>query len=289
VNTAAQRTPWKGIALVLVGAFCFSLAIPFVRWINGLDSRAIACFRALFGFLFLSTFLRRRPEALDFAAYRSALRPLLGLSLAVSLTVTLYTFAIRNTSAAAAALLVNSAPIYVAVLAPWVLGEARARLTWPSLALALVGIVLLADPGELVISVDGLAGLAAAALSGFTYAIVMMISRQLRGRITPLTQTLWGNAITCLVLLPWGLQTAPATLAANLHLLIPLGIFTLGLSYLLFFVGLEHTTAQVASVVALFEPVSGILLAIVFFAEVPNPLGWIGGGLILLSIYLISR
>ena len=47
--------------------------------------------------------------------------------MAVSATVILYTYAVRHTTAANAVLLVNSAPIYVAVLAPLVLGEPRAR------------------------------------------------------------------------------------------------------------------------------------------------------------------
>jgi drug/metabolite transporter (DMT)-like permease len=45
----------------------------------------------------------------------------------------------------------------------------------------------------------------------------------------------------------------------------------------------------VVSVVALFEPVSGALIGMIFFAEMPNLLGWTGGLLILVSIYLISR
>ncbi|NDJ75562.1 MAG: EamA family transporter, partial [Chloroflexi bacterium] len=37
------------------------------------------------------------------------------------------------------------------------------------------------------------------------------------------------------------------------------------------------------------EPVSGILIGILFFAEIPNPLGWVGAGLLLISMLLISR
>ena len=75
----------------------------------------------------------------------------------------------------------------------------------------------------------------------------------------------------------------------DLHLLIPLGVFSLGPSYLLYFLGLQRIPAQVASVVALLEPVSGVLFGLFLFDEIPNLLGVIGGVLIPVSITLISR
>jgi drug/metabolite transporter (DMT)-like permease len=279
----------QGIALVLVGAFCFSLAIPLVRWTHGLNTMTIAFYRALFALAFLCTLLIRFHEPVRFAAYRASIRALIALGLAVSMTVVLYTYAIQHTTAANAALLVNSAPIYVAVLAPLVLKEPRARYAWASLGLAAAGIACVSNPARLGLQSSAWGGIAAAALSGFTYAIVLIIGRSLRERVSGLTQNLWSQGIIALVLLPWALRSPGTTVVANLPTLIPLGVFTLGLSYLLYFQGLQRISAQVVSVVALFEPVSGIVMGLVFFAEVPNLLGWIGGILILVSIYLIAR
>jgi drug/metabolite transporter (DMT)-like permease len=285
-NTTTER---QGIALVLAGAFCFSLAIPLVRWTHGLNTMTIAFYRALFALAFLCTLLVRSREPVQFAAYRASMRTLVALGLAVSMTVVLYTYAIQRTTAANAALLVNSAPIYVALLAPFVLKEPRARYAWASLALAVVGIACVSNPARLDLTSSAWSGIAAAALSGVTYAFVLMIGRSLRERVTGLTQNLWSQGIIALVLLPWALRSPGATVVSNLPTLIPLGVFTLGLSYLLYFQGLHRISAQVVSVVALFEPVSGIVMGLLFFAEVPTLLGWIGGILILASIYLIAR
>lgn len=271
----------------MAGAFCFSLAIPLVRWTHGLNTLTIACFRALFGFLFLCTLVTRSREPVRFAAYRESRRTLIGLGFIVCLTVVLYTYSIQHTTAANAALLVNSSPIYVALLGPLVLKEPLARYTWLSLGLAVVGIVCVSDPARF--NLDSLNGIAAGALSGFTYAIVMLISRSLKGKISGLTQNLWTQGIVALVLLPWAVQAPAGRIVSELPTLIPMGVFSLGLSYLLYFQGLQHLSAQVVSVVALFEPVSGALLGMIFFAEIPNALGWIGGLLILASITLISR
>ena len=285
----ARAPEWHGIALVLVGAFCFSLAIPFIRWTDGLASPAIAFYRALSAWLFLWLLVGLRfREALDVRSYRASIKWLIALGVVVGLTVSLYTYSIQNTTAAVAALLVNSAPIYVALLAPLVLHEQRAPNTLLSLALAVVGTVLVSDPASLRLEWSSLNGIAAAALSGATYGVALLIGRSLSDKVSGLTQNLWSQGITVLLLLPFALQAPVGAVRANLHLLIPMGVFSLGLSYLLYFWGLQRTSAQVVSIVALFEPVSGVVMGAVLFDEIPNLLGVLGGLLILVSIALIS-
>ncbi len=284
-----DRALWEGLALVVVGSFCFSLAIPFTRWVEGLNASTITFYRALFGFAFLALLTLREREAWHLAAYRAVLPRLLVLGGMVSATALLYTYAVRHTAAANAALLVNTAPVYVAVLAPMVLGEPRARHTWLSLALALGGVTLITDPRALRVASGELGGVVAGAFSGLGYALVMLLSRSLRGKVSGLTQNLWSNGVVALLLFPWAVRAPAADVRANLPTLIPLGVFSLGLSYLLYFAGLARVRAQVVSVASLFEPVFGVLMGMVFFAEVPGLLGWLGGSLILLSVYLIAR
>ncbi|NDJ75082.1 MAG: EamA family transporter, partial [Chloroflexi bacterium] len=283
-SSPERSTEWHGVVLVMIGAVCFSTAILFTRLTEGLGTQTIVFYRALFGLSFLSLFTLRQREPLRFRIYQHLIPRLVLLGIIVSLTVMLYTYAIQHTTAANAVLLVNSAPVYVAVLAPLVLHEAVARYTRLSLVLALGGMACVSDPANLELRWDALDGIAAAALSGFTYALAMLTSRGLRGKITGLTQNLWCLLITGLVTLPWAFAPAPDTLIANVPVLVPLGILSLGLSYLFYFMGLQRTRAQIVSVVSLFEPVSGILIGILFFAEIPNPLGWVGAGLLLISM-----
>ncbi len=287
--SSTDRELWEGLALVVVGSFCFSLAIPFTRWVKGLNASAITFYRALFGFAFLALLSLRTRDVWRLSAYRPALPRLLALGGAVSATALLYTYAVRHTAAANAALLVNTAPVYVAVLAPLALGEQRARYTWLSLILALAGVTLITDPRRLSVSSTELGGVVAGIFSGLGYALVMLLSRSLRKWVSGLTQNLWSNGIVVLLLLPWALRTPAVDVAVNLPALIPLGVFSLGLSYLLYFAGLARVRAQVVSVASLFEPVFGVMMGMIFFAEIPGLLGWLGGGLILLSVYLISR
>ncbi|MBN2305167.1 MAG: EamA family transporter, partial [Anaerolineae bacterium] len=221
-----RTTTWQGVALVIAGAFCFSLAIPFVRWVDGLNTQTIAFFRALFAFLFLLGIMARTRPPIRVMDYHASWRTLLILGLTVSATVVLYTYAVQHTTAAIAALLVNSAPIYVAVLSPWIVGEPRARYTWISLGIAALGMVLVADPRQITVTWDSLGGIIAAALSGIGYGLVMLVSRSLRGRVPGLVQNLCSSGLIVLILLPWALSAPAAAILDNLPALIPLGIFS---------------------------------------------------------------
>lgn len=91
MNPPESTTQWHGVALVIVGAFCFSLAIPFTRWTHDLDTGTIVFWRAVFGFLFLLAILPRFPTAVDTRAYRASAKTLLLLGGAMVLTVFSYT------------------------------------------------------------------------------------------------------------------------------------------------------------------------------------------------------
>lgn len=290
---AAARPDWGGMGLVALGAVCFSTALIFTRLVTSIDALSIAFYRTFFAFLFFTALqlrtLPRSSAGRHIAHYRSAIPELLALGLAMALSAGLYTYAIQHTTAANAALLVNSAPLYVALLTPLVLGEARPRWTWPSLALAFVGVLLITDPAQLRLDPAALGGVIAGAASGFTYAGTMLIGRRLRGRVDGVAQTWWGAGTAALVLLPFALRTPAAATLPNLIYLAPMGVISLGIAYLLYFRGLQTLSAQVVSVLALLEPVSGVFIGLLLFAEPLTALGALGGGLVLAAVYLISR
>ena len=66
-------------------------------------------------------------------------------------------------------------------------------------------------------------------------------------------------------------------------------MISLGVPYLMVFRGLHLIRAQTASITALTEPVSGVLIGLLIFGEVLTPLGAGGVVLILAAIVLIAR
>ena len=283
---------WQGVILVGLGAVGFSTGIIFMRNISGLGPTAITFYRYLVAFLFFCALLPRVREPLHVRRYRAQVPTLIGLGVSMGLTSVLYTYAIQHTTAATAVLLNNSAPLYVALLAPWLLKESRPRFTWISLGLAALGVALLTglleQPAAAAAPTD-LSGPLAALGSGFVYALPLLIGRFLTGKVSSMTQIWWGSGVSALLLLPLGLGADPAVVVRNLPLLIPLGVLSLGVPYLMVFRGLHLIRAQTASITALTEPVSGVLIGLLIFGEVLTPLGAGGVVLILAAIVLIAR
>lgn len=285
----ATTTRKHGMMLVAAGAIGFSSIIIFTRLITGLTSPGIAFFRALTSFLFFSALLPWFPTALQAHRYRHEIVRLVGLGLTVGFTGMLYVYAVRYTTAANAVVLNNTATVYVALLAPWLLREARSRYTWLSMGLALVGIVCIANPAALRWQSSEFRGIVAGTLSGFSYALTMLLSRRLRGRVSGVAQVWWSTGIAALMALPWAFQAPASIVVHNMPFILALGVLAQGLPYMLYFLGLERIPAQIVSVVALLEPVSGILIGMLLYREMPTVVGVVGIFLVLTSIVLVSR
>lgn len=288
-QTAASSTHWPSILMVAFGAFCYSTLIIFTRWTQGLGPMSIAFFRAFFAFVFFCGLLIWFPQPLRFNQYRGSIKLLAIQGIGIGVTTALYIYAVQHTTAANAALLVNAVPIYIAIVGPWVLKEARPRYTWISLALIVIGILAITDVAAMNLNLASLDGILAGVASGMTYTVTMLISRSLRGKVTSVTQTWWGSGVAAILLLPWVVRTPWPDIQRNLPVLVPLGIVSLGVSSLMYFLALQRVKAQVVSVVAILEPVSGVFIGLLLFNEIPTIPALAGSLLILLSIILITR
>ncbi len=278
------------MGLVAAGALAFSTTVLFTRALSGLPVLSIAFFRAFGAFLFFSLLLPWHRQTLRPGRYRAALPYLVGLGLAISGAALLYVFAIQHTTVANAALLVNTAPLYVAFWGPALLHEAVPRYRTPGLILALIGLVLISGVLEQGARAGDDIGLMAGVGSGLAFAAALLLGGKLRGQVPALTQTWWSTGIASLLMAPWGLSTPSALVGEHWPLLAGLGTISLGLGYALYFQGLKwRVSTQVVSVIALLEPVSGILLGALVLREIPSWLNSLGIGLVLLAIYLITR
>jgi drug/metabolite transporter (DMT)-like permease len=289
LDTSPKKPQWQGLGFVIIGAFCFSTVLIFTRLTHGLDAISIAFYRAFFAFLFFCLLIPYFSAQVKVPFARNLIGLLIGLGVAVGISAVLYVYAIQHTTAANAALLINSAPIYVAILAPLLLNEKRTKHAVLGLGLAVVGIVFISDPNQIRFQSASFWGILAGAISGFTFASTMLISRLLRGKVSGFAQALWSSGIASLVLLPWAVRVNWRVVWSNLLLLVLLGAISMGAAYFMYFLSLERVKAQVVSIFALFEPVSGVFIGLFFFKEYPNLLGAIGGILIIVSIFIVAR
>ena len=110
-----------GILISIIGAFCLRTAVIFARLTEDLGIATIAFSRLFFVFLFFIVLLTKISELLRLKDYKNSVKTLLCLGVLIGMTVTLYGYAIQDSTAASAAIRVNSSPIYVVMLASFVL------------------------------------------------------------------------------------------------------------------------------------------------------------------------
>ncbi|MGM0452877.1 MAG: DMT family transporter [Thermodesulfobacteriota bacterium] len=291
-ESAAQVTHRiKGVLFTMLGAFCFALAPVWVRSIEAYSPISIVFYRALIGSVPLilwvsrSSAMRKRadPRQLD-GKHRLVL---LCMGLSMCSTACFYYFAVLKTTVAKAVLLHYTAPIYVALLSPLLLKEKNTLLTWFAIGVGLFGTALIAEPATILgAGRDEVLGIISAMLSGVCLAGVFLFGRFLSGYVPSLVRTMWGCLVVVLVLLPWGMFIPAGHFGSNLPFLVILATVSLVLPYTLFFKAQNYISAQAASIVALFEPVCGVVLGLVIYGEHLSLSGAIGAAAVMASICL---
>lgn len=199
-----------------------------------------------------------------------------------------YFYALGHTTVSNAVFTHYTAPVFVALLAPVMIGERIQKVTMLSLPLAFTGMVLivLAGGGFSFGGPHG-AGIAAGTASGVAYAFIIIFSRRLSSMLLhhkAVVILLWA---TTAVLLPFAVLTEHhLDLRASL-LLFCTGLLHSTLAPLLYYDALRKVIAQHAAILGYMEPLSAIPMAYILLAEQPAFPALAGGALILFSGYLV--
>lgn len=187
----------------------------------------------------------------------------------------LFIAATKLTTAANAIFLQYTSPIYIALLGYWLLHERPGRADWIAMPVIFSGLVLFFGDH---LSLEGLYGNLLAILSGVSTAVMMLCMRRQKAGV-PAYTVLLGNILSVIIGLPflwretWTLQYAGITLY--------LGLFQIGLSFLLYSIAIKQVRALEATLILTLEPILNPLWVWVVLGEVPGPLAAIGGMVVL--------
>ncbi len=262
----------RSVLLLVVAALCWSLGgllIKAVPW----PPLAVAGGRGLIAGLFLVATNR----GLRFHFSRDQILGALGYA---ACTVT-FCVATKLTTAANAILLQYTAPVWVALLGAWFLGERATRADWLTIVVVLGGMTLFfADSLELA----NVLGNTIAVASGVCFAGMTVALRKQKDTSAS-ESIILGNLLAFLVGLPW-IVRAPALTAAGWTALLLLGLVQLGVSYWLYARAIKHVTALEAVIIPVIEPILNPVWVLLALHETPAPLALLGGVIVLGAVTL---
>ena len=184
-----------------------------------------------------------------------------------------------------------SAPLMIAAMAPFALGERLGGRVRVALGLGVLGAALLiAVPhGALDLSARFVAGALLALAAGLAYALYVILTKATLARVAPLPLTALTFTAGAVLLTPAILWTdAPLRqLALGWPWLLYLGAVATAGAYAIYSVGLRRVPASVAGIVTLVEPLTATLLGVLIFGERLGPAGILGALLLFSALGLL--
>jgi DME family drug/metabolite transporter len=197
-----------------------------------------------------------------------------------------YLRAVEIGGAALAAVLLYTAPAWVAIAAALWLGERLTRRALAALGLVLAGVVLVAFGGGGGPTSVSAAGIVWGLVSGLAYAAYYLFGKRWLARYDAPTLFMYALPIGALALLP-AVRFAPKSAPAWGAILF-IAVVPTYLAYLLYAHGLRRVEATRAAMVATLEPVVAAAVAYVAWGERLGTAGTIGGALVLAGVLLAT-
>ena len=271
-----------GLGLMVVAAASFALMAAFAKkLLPETPTQAVVLSRGvIMSSLFVALAWRNRVPLIGHEP-----RMLLGRGLLGYGALSCYFWSVQHLSLGDAVLLQYSHPIFVAAIAPLLLGEPTRRSDLALVLVALLGVGLIVRPAGSV-RPEALVGVMGSVLSGLAYIAVRRLSRTEH----PLTILVWFPLAT----VPGSLVASIAAGRASLprdgrevagHLLVTATALVgqVTLTY-----GLARVGAARATAVTLSGPVFGLLFGWLFFGALPSAASLGGTAIVLGSLALLG-
>ena len=282
--------PWAR-SYVLLAAVLWSTGGLGVKLLGGCEARTIAGVRAVFAAIVMGAALLHGASPARIAA--ALRRPRVwGAAVSYAVMVVCFVIAAKRTTAANAILLQYTAPIYVALVSPFLLDEKVGPRDALAVLMTLLGMVLF-FLGDL--SLEGKIGNVVAIVSGLGFAglpVFLRMDDLARARATPilpeepatpLVAMTLGNVLAALVCAPVTLTAPPSSLGAW-AVLAALGTLQIGVPYLFYARAVRVLPALESSLLASIEPILAPVWVFLLAHEKPGRSALFGGALIVAAV-----
>ena len=271
-----EKQHFPPIALVLIAVLMWSTGGLFIK-LTSLDAFTVNAGRSLFAAITVALFTYKKGLKLE--------RFTILTSFLYAGTLTCFVYANKNTTAANAIFLQYTAPIYILMLAPFVLKEKFHVKDLLTVVVCLIGMSLF-FVGQF--DTAAIKGNIAALLSGLffgLYFIFLRHPRSLANRNSAVS-VFYGNVLIVILMIPLVAPNLPASVGTNdILAILFLGVFQIGIAYLLFTKGIAAGVRSLdASIIGFIEPLLNPVWVFLFIGEQPSKWALLGGLIIVATV-----
>lgn len=210
--------------------------------------------------------------------------PTLGVGAAYAATLTLFVTSTKLTTSANAIFLQSTAPLYIVILAPFLLGERFRARSLGFLAAVGVGLAMsfTGRPEWTVTAPNPATGNLLGVLCGVAWAFTLIGLRwsECHGARIGMSAVVVGNVMAFVVGLPF-LMPLPSASAGEWITMAYLGLFQIAVAYILLTRAVAHLPALDVSLLLLTESVLNPIWTWLVRGEDPGPQTLVGGAIIL--------
>ena len=265
---------------MLLASGCFATMSAFIKAIGqSLPLPELVFLRCLLSLpvLFLFVRLRQRPLLVK-AKKILLLRTLFGMT-----AMSGFFFALTHIPFAECIFLGRTQPFIVALLSPIILGEKTPVVSWFAIISGLGGVALIMQPG-VSWSIGAWVAIGAAGFSALAHILV----RRLNATEYPLVIVFNFTLLTCFFAALWSLPYFVLPTHAQWLFLFCIALFA-SLGQLCMTLAYQHDRAPAVASASYTSVVLAVVYGYFIWGEVPHPLTWVGGGLIVAGGILLLR
>ncbi|HEX6124258.1 MAG TPA: DMT family transporter [Pyrinomonadaceae bacterium] len=264
------------VVYVLIAVLLWSTGGLFIK-LTTLDAYQVTFFRSLLAGITVAILTRKQGLRINLFGVLS--------SIIYATLLFLFVWATKKTTAANAIFLQYTAPIYILILAPFVIGE---KFHWRDLVTVIfcIGGMSLFFVGKLEIS--DYQGNIAALFSGMFLGLYIMLLRHPRAKgFNPAIAVIYGNLLLAVLTVPSGIAAVPVMKLVDIGSVAFLGIVQIGIAYILFIRGVTGGTRPLdASIIGFIEPLLNPVWVFLFVGEQPSAWAILGGAIIITTVII---
>ncbi|MCR6104872.1 EamA family transporter [Salipaludibacillus agaradhaerens] len=280
-----------GVGLIMLAAICWGISggIADILMNKGWDPMVISLYRGAVGFIFFfAWFLFRFSQNWMFSPRLYIWSLLAGVGVAGNFTF--YAFSIQEASIAVAATLMYTAPVFVLLISFLLRIERSTWLKWGCISGVLMGVILLTGAyNTSSISVSYL-GAAAGLAAGLFYALFIFGFKNASSIGKPQSTLTIAFFSFCLILFLFtdSAEIVSVMTSNDIGWFLLLGVVGAGISFIFYVIGIHLTAPSTASIVAMVEPVTASLFAVLLLGDHLTTIQLLGMLLILVTITVLS-